>query len=218
MTSRFTHEGGVAGYAVRMVEALQAAKSQVPAWLGLFVEEIRPRAKGVNTAEFEVLCFWDREAEFAAFDGVVATEAGYIDKAEIVRVTYDPPRIDLGKLCGFAFGKTCTSRVFTRSDEEAKAVGTQSGAEAKRTSGAFVRDREPRYRLLKSHWRAVPMTELQALRVYAALAKGGDPSPFLSARQLELGRRGRRRRIEVGVRRFLLADADYGVRARTRFA
>ncbi len=189
LVPRFTHEGGTAGYAARMVEALQAAEATVPAWLSLFVEEARARTQGVKTAEFEVSCFWEGEAEFAALDGVVATEAGFVDKAEVVRVTFDPKRVDLERLYGFAFGKTCASRAFTRSKDETKAAALQGAGKSKETSGVFVRDREPKSRLLKSHWRAVPMTELQALRVNASLAKGADPTPFLSPRQVELGRR-----------------------------
>ena len=79
----------------------------------------------------------------------------------------------------------CAGTVFARSDEQAKIAKTMT-KNVERTDKAIKPDKEPKYYLLKSTWRFVPMTEAQACRMLQPLHEGKDPAVWLSPRQVAL--------------------------------
>ncbi len=148
-------------------KALAKTGQAVPAYLDLLIEELAAREAGTETATFVMGCFWSGEGALGALPGVIETAPGYQDGHEVVRVTYDPARISKADLEKTAQGKGI------------KACSSNSG---------FRTDREPKYYLAQTPWRAVPMTSLQACRANSLVGQGQSPESVLSPRQIELGR------------------------------
>ncbi len=79
----------------RMVAALRAGGHEVPAFLGLAEQEHADRLLETQIAQ---ACFWVGEREIGAIDGVVTTEAGFLDGHEVTRVRFDPDVVSLDEL------------------------------------------------------------------------------------------------------------------------
>jgi hypothetical protein len=78
------------GLVQAMVFALQRHNKTVPAYLHLLYDELKATEQGTAEAIFSMYCFWTGEKTYGAIEGVIATEAGFMDGQEVVRVTYDP--------------------------------------------------------------------------------------------------------------------------------
>lgn len=95
------------GVAARMIAALEAAGREVPTYL-------RGLAPEGETAEiaFAMSCFWTGECELGKIDGVISTEAGWLDGREVTRVRYLPGTVDIKKLTEQASAAKCADRVY----------------------------------------------------------------------------------------------------------
>lgn len=65
-----------------------------------------------RSVAFSQYCFWTGEMKLGAIDGVVRTEAGFIDGKEVTRVEFDPERITLKELTGKARAAEVANEVF----------------------------------------------------------------------------------------------------------
>lgn len=75
-----------------MIMALQKADREVPNYLrALAGDHLAPSR--VKRMAFAMHCFWVGEAQLGKIDGVLTTEAGWIDGREVTLVTYDSKRI-----------------------------------------------------------------------------------------------------------------------------
>lgn len=142
-----------------LARAMAAALGErAPKWLGLLALE----GGSTERATFSMYCFWSGEAALGALDGVVRTRAAFLDGHEVVDVDYDPKALPLDAL-----------------------VSAANAASAKQVSGqSRPSEKDTKYHLAASPWRAVWMTEAQKSRVNSALAHGGDPKEWLSPRQI----------------------------------
>lgn len=68
--------------------------------LSLHAEE--PPVTKTNRVAFAQYCFWTGEMKLGQVEGVVRTEAGFIQGHEVTLVDYDPARISLEQLAGRA--------------------------------------------------------------------------------------------------------------------
>lgn len=80
----------------RMVQALEKAKQPVPKSLALLKSSLE--VNQLEQAAFSCHCFWTGEHKLGALDGVVATEAGWLDGREVTLVTYHRGEISLERL------------------------------------------------------------------------------------------------------------------------
>jgi hypothetical protein len=103
------------GIAARMIETLEKAGRPVPEYLRLLKSE---KTEGLLTAAFAMACFWTGERELGAVDGVVATEAGFIDGREVTLLSYDPTVIALPDLIRAAEKVQCAQSVFVPAGEK----------------------------------------------------------------------------------------------------
>ncbi len=171
----------------RVVASLRAAKCEVPAYLTLLADDVR--AASFERATFAMYCFWEGEKQLGRIDGVVSTEAGWLDGKEVVELVYDPARVDYAKLVTEARGVKCCSKVYARTDAQLEAAN--GVIDASRTDEAIklAKDSDRKYYLTKSPLRYLPMTPAQATKVNAALAAKAPYTTFLSPRQRALAKR-----------------------------
>jgi len=174
------------GIVYAMTNALKAQELEVPTYLKLLQQSLEAETIGTETATFSMFCFWTGEKELGKLEGVVETQAGWMDGKEVVEVKYNPVLISYEDLLGKANQSSCANHVFTEdSDQDVKAkelVG--KGSVSKKSK--FRLDKDPKYYLSKSIYRFVPMTQLQAAKVNANIGKHQSPDEFLSPRQIKL--------------------------------
>ena len=100
--------------AVRMVEALEAADRKIPNYLHALSWNVDH--EDYRTAAFSMFCFWDGEAKLGSIDGVLTTEAGWIDGLEVVKVRFDTRVLPLEDLVVKAKSFGCADFVYAPSD------------------------------------------------------------------------------------------------------
>jgi hypothetical protein len=148
-----------------MLHALSLSGTVAPNYLALLEEELLAREAGLETATFSMYCFWSGEGTFGQIPGVIATEPGFQDGKEVVRVQYNPNRV---------------SRKELEKRTQPKGIQACSG------NTGFRQDREPKYYLAQTAWRHVPMTTLQSTKANSLIGQGKSPEDLLSPRQLAL--------------------------------
>ena len=102
---------GVAG---RMVSALEAGNRSVPAYLTTLAA---PKGE-VGEVAFAMHCFWTGEANLGGLDGVLRTEAGWLQGREVTRVWFDRGVLDFERLLEAARIFECARAVFSDGEEE----------------------------------------------------------------------------------------------------
>lgn len=118
-----------------------------------------------------------------------ATRAGWLDGHEVTEVWFDPAALPFAELLAHGLRRDCAQLVWTTTAAQAQAARLAIGARALELSAAPRADKEPKYYLLQTAWKHVPMTAAQATRCNAALAPGSkdpDLARWLSPRQFAL--------------------------------
>ncbi|MCB9276363.1 MAG: thioredoxin family protein [Lewinellaceae bacterium] len=174
------------GVVQSMVFALEQHGQAVPAYLRLFYEELQAERQGTETLTLSMYCFWTGEKQLGQLDGVVDTHTGFMNGQEVVQVTYNPGVLSFEAIVKTGRQQHCADRVFTHSETQQKAATALLGKENTAPASTFRPGREPKYYLSKTHYRAVPMTPLQAARANALIGQGLPPEKVLSPRQLAL--------------------------------
>ncbi|MCB0663543.1 MAG: thioredoxin family protein [Saprospiraceae bacterium] len=169
-----------------MIYALQRESIAVPGYLSLLEAELKSRDKGLETTTLSMYCFWSGEKNLGAIDGVVETQAGFMNGAEVVSVSYDPEKVSMEEILQEAQQAKCVYKVFSDNPEQIEAAITVLGSNSSSGKGNFKQDKEPKYYLTQTYYRFVPMTQLQAARVNSSLAKGENPDQYLSKGQLAI--------------------------------
>ncbi|MCB0557356.1 MAG: thioredoxin family protein [Lewinellaceae bacterium] len=169
-----------------MVFALERRGRAVPAYLQLLYEELLARQQGVETTTLSMYCFWTGEKALGQLDGVIATEAGFMDGREVVQVVYNPKAISFQQVVKAGQQAQCADRVYAHTESQKVAATALLGQGKTGSQSSFRPDREPKYYLSKTHYRFVPMFPLQAARANALIGQGKSPEGVLSPRQVEL--------------------------------
>lgn len=105
----------VDGIAGRMIEVLEKTGRPVPNYLRTLVAVNDTSSH--QTVAFAMHCFWTGEYRLGGIDGVVATEAGFLDGREVTLVKFDNETIDLASLAGKAAEVKCANKVYTPGGE-----------------------------------------------------------------------------------------------------
>lgn len=173
------------GTAIRMTEALKASEKPVPAYLQRLAWA---NSSQLEEAVFAMHCFWTGELRLGALEGVAATEAGWFDGREVVRVLYDPNLIGLKDLLTTASELQCASAVYL-----AKA-GDRKVAEAARLRvGTFspktyrrAKESDQKRQLSGTKFARLKLSLEQGTKVNAfARTDTKKAASFLSPRQLK---------------------------------
>ena len=186
LATRVNEDYTVLGLASAMADALGKMNRPVPEYLALLVEELDATKRGPERATFVMHCFWEGEGALGNVPGVVSTMSGFVGKDEVVEVLFDPKDVSFDSLYRKASSMKCADKVYARTDEQLTTARGKLGDKAIRTDEATRPDKDPKYYLAQTPYRHVPMTELQAMRVNAAIPEKKDPKRFLSPGQLRL--------------------------------
>lgn len=183
LTNRLAGDYTVEGLTNTLVAALKKAGKPIPTYLQLLADEWNAMDKNLQKGVFAMHCFWTGEAVLGGIDGVVKTESGFMDGKEVVRFDYDPEAVTFSKLLNVAGQQKCANTVFYEDKKQKEVALDVLGEKNVKERSEFRQDREQKYHLLKSNYRFVPMTALQAARLNSALASRQDPTYLLSPRQ-----------------------------------
>lgn len=105
----------VHGIASRMIESLKVAKRQVPTYLKLVAVENDTNNHAV--AAFEMHCFWTGEMKLGRIDGIISTEAGWLEGREVTKVIYDKTKLGFDELVGKARNAKVANKVYVQEGE-----------------------------------------------------------------------------------------------------
>ena len=114
-------------------------------------------------------CFWTGEMVIGGIDGVVETEAGFLNGQEVTRVIYDPSLVSLEEIHKAAASRNCGDRTYTSLDGYRKAP-----------------EHDQKRQIRGTHFEAVLMSNAQATKVNAWVRKNPRKAiEFLSPEQRE---------------------------------
>ncbi|MBC7785167.1 MAG: hypothetical protein H7144_15130 [Burkholderiales bacterium] len=136
-----------------------------------------------ETAVAAMPCFWSGEGYFGALDCVYRTTAGYVGADEVVEVEFDPSVISYQSLITGARDAGMAVKVYCRTDAQLEAARHFVGAAAVRSDERVRPDENPKWYVLQTPLKSVPMTPAQACRISAALHAHRDVLPLLSPSQ-----------------------------------
>ncbi|MEM9345985.1 MAG: VPGUxxT family thioredoxin-like (seleno)protein, type 2 [Planctomycetota bacterium] len=175
--------------AARMAASLKQADEEVPVYLQLLADEGKG---GLETATFQMGCFWHGQARLGGIDGVVNARAGWAGGAEVVELTFDPAVVSYEKLVKAADSQRCAIRVYAanaaQKETAAAVVGTRA-ADATRVRDIGNTDAHQYCHLRRTALIHLPLTAAQATKANAAIEAGKSPLPYLSHQQAELFKR-----------------------------
>lgn len=166
ITTRVNGNYTPAGLVDAMLAALQSEQLITPQWLSLLYQHLDSEENNTSSAMFSMYCFWSGEAKIGDLTGITATQAGYANGKEVVKVKYD-------------------DRIISPDDLNAQIKNLGYKIE-EQSNGNFRPDGEPKYYLTHSDWKVLPMLPNQATLCNSALAKGEKPNSFLSPRQIDM--------------------------------
>ncbi len=106
----------VAAVASRMIMSLEKAGRAAPQYLKNLVYETDDSKH--SQIGFGMACFWTGEYRIGKIDGVISTEAGWLDNREITLVTYHKGRISLDQLVERVSEERCADRVYLQPGEK----------------------------------------------------------------------------------------------------
>lgn len=133
-----------------------------------------------------MFCFWTGEHRLGSLDGVIATEAGWLDGHEVTLVDYDRAAISFADLVKAAASYDCARKIFTQSDSDlaiAKASRLATGSLDASYRPAAAKDQKRQ--ILGSAWQRLGLSPTQATKVNAhARTDPEKAAAWLSPRQL----------------------------------
>lgn len=159
-----------------------ASNNLIPEYLKLL--ELEYSGQDIRETHFAMYCFWSGEKNLGNLDGIIATEAGFMNGSEVVKIKYNANTIDETSLIKNAASKNSADAVYSDDQREIKAAKNLNIKT--RGKGKFRPDKQPKYYTYNTNYRYLPMTTLQALKVNTALANGLSPDEYLSPRQLKV--------------------------------
>lgn len=166
------------GLVSKINAALVVCGIKIPGYLNLLEQEFRAKQFGSSQAIIGMYCFWSGEKTYGKLDGVIATNAGYMGGSEVVTIQYDQSKIGLEELIKFGKLQNNADRLFTNENSKINSIPISK-------QSSFRQDAETKYYLYKSDYKYVPMTDMQATKLNAALGHGLKDDSMLSPKQIQ---------------------------------
>ncbi len=175
-----------AGLANYMISALKNLDQPIPKYLQISEKELAAHERGVDKTTLSMYCFWTGEKELGKLNGVVHTEAGYMDGREVVNVYYDPQDINLKTIIKEGAEARCADRIYVDTEARVAEVKKMAATKPVRKASKFRLDREPKYYLSKTIYKYLPMSPMQSVKANVLVGQGKKPDTILSPRQLAM--------------------------------
>lgn len=188
LTRRLDGDYSQIGLVDAIVDALRARDEAISPYIHLLQKELSSQKRTVDQTTIVTSCFWAGEVAFASIDGIVSTRPGYLNGEEAVDVEFDPSIVSYKTLVEKAQGEYCTKKIAARNEKQYSTAKNIQGTTVVMASDHLRPDSENKYYLQHSDLRFLPMTEIQQLKVNAALFNDGDPLHYLSPQQITLYR------------------------------
>lgn len=149
-----------------MKKALTITENPLPEYMQLLENELfSDNTTGtLNEKYFKMYCFWSGEKHFGSKSGVIATEAGFMNGHEVVKVQYNPAIISETKLTAHAKIANCSP--------------------IKNTNNFRNSDKDQFYYLQHSDYKYLPLSENQKTKINSALGDNQTATNYLSPKQL----------------------------------
>ncbi len=188
LMARHADDYSTGGLIRAMVAALRASNQPIPNFLAMVDAEYNPKQK--ETATFAMHCYWEGEQKLGKLDGVIATRIGMLDNLEVVEVDFDSSVLAFKTLVEQARKQDCAHRVFARADAQVAVAKSIVGEALTRSDTPVDTSTQQQYHLSKKPvYHYLPLTQLQATKVNAAIADGKSPVEYLSPGQTKLSKR-----------------------------
>ncbi|MDF1657842.1 MAG: hypothetical protein P1U58_09525 [Verrucomicrobiales bacterium] len=113
----------VEALASRMAEALATADRPVPLYLKALAGVAA--AKEPAQVAFAMHCFWTGEFRIGGLEGVLTTEAGWLNGREVTRVTWDRSVLGFEQLLEHAANFECADKVFVSVEGDRMAASSR---------------------------------------------------------------------------------------------
>jgi peptide methionine sulfoxide reductase MsrA len=166
-----------------MMMALKKTGQQIPDYVTLLFEELNANERGLEKTTLSMYCFWTGEKELGKIDGVMQTEAGFMDHREVVNVYYDPEVVSLEHILQEGRKTKCADQIYYNNEQQRKEANNILGNAQMKAAGKFSPDKDPKYYLAQTVYKYLPMTPAQAVKINALIGQGKSPAPLLSPRQ-----------------------------------
>lgn len=150
-----------ASVVLQMSLALKQFGNGSPQYLELYKEELT--SDNLETAYYQMYCFWSGEAHLGKLDGIVSTEPGWMNGAEVVKVVFDKDDINKSTLDKHANKASC--KPVSSSDD-------------------YRSDKDLQYYLKNSKYSTLALSALQKTKINSALSLKIDAEQYLSPSQL----------------------------------
>ena len=168
-----------------LVKALNEAEIDVPQYLLLLKSELNGNEK-FATVTLGMHCFWTGEKVLGGMEGVLRTEAGFMQGQEVVNVCYNPEILSFEALLMASTQMNCADRVFTDEGSEQKVAAFALGSKRISGSETFRPDQDQKFYLSKTHYAGVPMSPMQAMKSNVLVGSGKNPNNVLSPLQIKM--------------------------------
>lgn len=166
-----------------LIEGLISTGREVPVFLALYSDAIEAESAGIKYVFVATPCFWSGEIAMSDLDGVVSTEAGWMNGREVVKVGYNSKRTNYQHVLNHAVSKGCLSKVYTENQTEMKIAIDVVGTEKASSVGKYSQDRDTKYYLQKSKFKGLDLEEIQKVKINACLTENRDCTVYLSPQQ-----------------------------------
>ena len=149
-----------------MTAALGNYGNPIPAYMKILGKELVTTQDTHNLKEeyFKMYCFWTGEKELGAQDGVLATQAGFMNQSEVVRVIFDADEITEEHLSNYAIANKMIPISKTQFQWS---------------------ERDEDYFIQHSRFKFLPLTVVQKTKINSALGRKENPKQYLSPKQLQ---------------------------------
>lgn len=149
----------------KLVETLLTLKKDMPSYALLLEEDLKIKYNGYVQIIIETPCFCSGETTMAQHPAVKYTEAGWIGNKEVVKLFYDTDVAPLNELNAFA---------------------KKEGFYLVDNHEAYRIDKDPQYYISRSNYKYLPLSKRQRTLINVMIPYKGNPSQFLSPKQLEI--------------------------------
>ena len=182
ITKRLNGRYDMEGLIESISNGILTSNNLIPPYLALLHQA--SASKDLRETHLAMYCFWSGEKNLGNLDGVIETQAGFMNGTEVVKIKYDANQLNEKELLAYASKRKCADALYSNDQREIYAAKNIKLKTEKK--GKFRADTQPKYYIFKSDYKYLPMTSLQALKVNTALSNGNVPDEYLSPRQLEV--------------------------------